>query len=137
MIVSNDAYVADGVLVITLEDNVPFNFASSIRGISVKLTDARLVIRLGDGDTPGEAQLSGRWKIQEMLQSARTLEICQGTPQYDILARQIDMLADVLSRPGDESAIPCDAMSVGVQWEVAPARLATLTVGAQPPILCE
>lgn len=138
VVIANDAYVADGVLVVALEDNVPFNFASAAIGISVKLTDARLVVGIGEGtDMTGRAQLSGRWKVQEMLQSARTLGICPGSPQFEILARRIDTLADVLSRPGDDNAIPCDAMSAGVEWNIAPARLGSLAMGVLPPDLCE
>ncbi|MFT5357664.1 MAG: hypothetical protein ACI9KE_004901 [Polyangiales bacterium] len=138
VVVSNDAYVSGGVLVVTLEDNVPFNFASSAIGISVKLTDARLVVGIReDSAMTGRAQLSGRWKVQEMLQSARTLGICPGSPQFDILARRIDTLADVLSRAGDDNSIPCDAMSAGVEWEISPARVGGLALGAQPPDLCD
>lgn len=138
VVLANDAYVTNGVLVVALEDNVPFNFASAAIGISVKLTDARLVVGIGEGtEMSGRAQLSGRWKIQEMLQSARTLGICPGSPQFDILARRIDTLADVLSRPGDDNAIPCDAMSAGVEWAIAPARLGSLAMGVLPPDLCE
>lgn len=137
VVVANDAYVAGGILVIAIEDNVPFNFASAVIGISVKLTDARIVVGIGPGtDMTGRAQLSGRWKVQEMLQSARTLGICPGSPQYDILARRIDTLADVLSRPGDDNTIACDAMSAGVEWNIAEARLGSLVVGAVPPDLC-
>ena len=138
VVIANDAYVSGGVLVVALEDNVPFNFASAAIGISVKLTDARLVIGIGEDNTmSGRAQLSGRWKIQEMLQAARTLGICPGSPQFEILARRIDTLADVLSRPGDDNAIACDAMSAGVEWNIAPARIGNLEDGALPPDLCE
>ena len=84
----------------------------------------------------GEVQLSGRWKIVELLAAARTLGICDGTTNYTILTRALDRVADVLAAPSELNDLECDALSVGVQWISTPVRLAEPTPAPLPPDGC-
>lgn len=138
LIVTSDAYVAAGVLVVALPDNTPFNLAAGSNGLRLALSDARLAVGIADGnELSGRAQLSGRWQISEILESTNALGVCPSTPEYDIFTREIDAIADVLSLPGDDDTMPCDAVSTGVEWDISRARLGVVATAAELPTLCE
>lgn len=132
----DNAYVADGKLVIVLPDRVDINFSSEVRGVTVRLTDARIVATIaGDRLTP--VTIAGRWSVFDLLSTANTIGVCVGDTEYNLLANQLDTVADVRSQPGSGGpGVACDAISVGITFEGYRARIAGTEPAPPPPDGC-
>ena len=133
-----NAYVADGVLVMSLPERVEIRFAGDDNGITVKLTDARAIGRLSDDLTQIEdVVFAGRWAINDMLQTTASLGVCPGDAEFTIFSNKLDSTADLRSdsRTAGEG-VTCDAISLAVTFQGSRARIAGITDGQQPPSGC-
>ncbi len=133
----DNAYVADNQLVIRLPDRVEIVFADTDNGLVVKLTDATVVATIGDDRTRASAMFGGRWSILDLLDTARTVNVCDGDPEFDLLRNQLETIADVRSVPGSGGeGVTCDALSIGVTFEGYRVQWAGETPGQVPPDGC-
>lgn len=135
----DNAYVADNQLVITLPARVEIVFANTENGLLVRLTDGIAVSTISEDRTRiSPAMFGGRWSILDLLETARTVNVCDGSPEFNLLRNQLNTIADVRSEPGSGGeGVMCDAISVGVTFEGYRARLAGTTPGQIPPNTCE
>ena len=135
----DNAYVADNKLVVSLPDRVEIVFADTMNGLLVRLTDAVAVATISEDRTRiSPAVFAGRWGILDLLDTARTVNVCDGDPEFNLLRNQLNTIADVRSEPGSGGpGVLCDAISVGVTFEGYRVRLAGVTPGRTPPNACE
>lgn len=132
----DNAYVADGKLVVLLPDRVDINFSSEVRGVTVRLTDGRIVAPI-EGDRLTPVTIGGRWSVLDLLSTANTIGVCVGDTEYNLLVNQLDTVADVRSQPGTGGPdVPCDAISVGITFEGYRVRLAGTEAAPPPPDGC-
>lgn len=115
-IVDDNAYVADGTIVMRLPDRREIIFSGDTRGVVFKLTDATLTAHvLDDGDTIDRAILSGRWAANDILDAIPYVNVCPGTTNYTLLQNLLSTSVDVRSTPGSGGdGVMCDALSVGI-----------------------
>ena len=136
-IVDDNAYVANGQLVMKLPDRVALNFSGPENGVSVRLTDAVLVADISEG--PGfSVTIAGRWGVLELLEVAASVGICDGDTEYDLFLRQLDTIADIRSAPGTGGeGVECDALSFGITFRGYPIRIAGTSEGRPVPNGCD
>lgn len=139
LIRDDNAYVAGRTLVARLPDRVEILFPSDIAGVRVYLTGAVVTGRISeDGLTLEDAVVSGRWGIDDLLDTAQNVGICPGSRDYSLLASQLDSIADVRSVPGTGGeGVRCDAISLGVGFTGTRVRVADLAEGPPLPNPCE
>jgi hypothetical protein len=127
-LVSDDnAYVSNFHLVARLPERAAFDMPAHLTTgqpgvVRIRLTDARLVVDLGDGTTPGAAVLIGRWAYSDIVSYLPAVGICPGTPAADMYIAAFDILLrrsqDVRSLPGSGgTGVPCDAISVALPFD--------------------
>lgn len=132
----DNAYVSEGKLVVQLPDRVDINFSSEEQGVTVRLTDARIVATI-DGERLSPVVIGGRWSVLDLLSTANTIGVCEGDTEYNLLVNQLDTVADVRSQSGTGGpGVPCDAISVGVTFEGYRVRLAGTEPAPPPPDGC-
>lgn len=135
LLVDDNAYVANGALVVRLPDRTEIVFIGATNGVLVRITDGLLVGRLVDGRI--EATLGGRWAVVDIAQSAQAVGVCPGSAQYDLLETQLDVIADVRSRPGTGGpGVRCDAISAWVLMTGQRARWGGIGPGFRPTGNC-
>ncbi|MAQ19018.1 MAG: hypothetical protein CMN30_29995 [Sandaracinus sp.] len=131
----DNAYVANGVLVMSLPERVEIRFAGEENGITVRLTGARALGTISpDGQRLENVLFAGRWSINDLLQTTESLGVCPGGAQFSIFRNKLDSAADLRSDPrtaGD--GVTCDALSVGVTFEGYRVRIAGISEGLDPP----
>ncbi len=135
LIRDDNAYVVDGVIVARLPDRIDIIFPADEYGVLVRLTDARATARLSaDGSALENVIVSGRWSIADLISTARNIGVCDDDPEFGILTRQLDRIADVRSTPGTGgTGVVCDAVSLGVEFEVG-TRVRIAGVLRGPPL---
>ena len=138
MIRDDNAYIAGRVLVARLPDRVQILFPSRENGVRVYLTGAVVTGRISeDGLTLENALVSGRWATDDLLDTAQNVGICPGSTEYNLLASQLDTIADVRSVPGTGGeGVECDAISLGVGFTGTRIRVAGLAEGPPLPNPC-
>ncbi len=135
----DNAYIADNQLVVTLPDRVEIVFADTFNGISVKLTDGLAVGTTSeDGTRLSPTVFGGRWSVLDLLDTASSVGVCEGDPEFDLVVNQLNNIADVRSVPGSGGpGVSCDAISVGVTFEGYRVQIAGMLPGQQPPNECD
>jgi hypothetical protein len=124
-----DAYVAGGVLVMRLPERVEV----AVGVLALRLTGGLLLV--GPLGAPSaSATLVGRWSNADFLSAMAQVGVCPGTAQHELLAAQLDRVADLRAAPGTTG--PCDAVSIGVGLSATPVRVAGAAEGAAAPISC-
>ncbi len=138
LIRDDNAYIADGVFVARLPDRVDIVFAAETNGVLVRITGAVATGRLSaDGLSLEEVRVSGRWAINDLLATARNIGVCEGERDYELLAGQLDRIADVRSTPGTGGpGVECNALSLGVGFTGTRVRVAGVAPGPELPDLC-
>ena len=134
----DNAYVANGTIVVRLPDRVDLLFFAGDAGVRVRLTAAFAVGTLSpEFDRIDGATIAGRWGIYDILESGDNIGICNGSAQQTIVEAQLDTIADVRSRPGTGGAdVPCDAVSLGVRFDGIAGNLEDVAAGAPLPNPC-
>lgn len=119
----DNAYVADGRLVFRL-GSAELIFASTSVGVQVRLREAIVV---GELTRTGMENviITGRWSVADLLSTAQNVGLCPGTSTYNVLASQLDSIADVRnSRPAaGETGLECNALSAAVSFRGSPLRV--------------
>ncbi|UJR78791.1 Hypothetical protein I5071_8240 [Sandaracinus amylolyticus] len=138
LIRDDNAYVADGVLVVRLPDRIDIIFPADAYGVLVRLTGAQATGRISeDGTTLENVRVSGRWSLNDLLVTARNIGVCEGERDYELLNSQLDRIADVRSTPGSGGpGVECDAISLGVGFTGTRVRVAGLAEGPPLADLC-
>ena len=118
-IFDDNAYVANGTIVMRLPDRRDVIFSGNERGVLFKLTDATLTAHMtSDGSTVDRALLSGRWSANDILDAIPFAGVCPGSPNYRLLENLLTTSVDVRSTPGSGGAgVSCDALSVGLAFD--------------------
>jgi hypothetical protein len=132
------AYVADNQLVMTLPERVDLVFGGKDQGVVVRLTDARVVGRIGEQrQMLKDVIVAGRWSIVDLLDTAQSIGLCMGTRDYELAMNQIRSIADVRSRPGSGGqGLKCDAISVGVEFTGFRGQLGGMVDAPDVPNAC-
>lgn len=132
------AYVAGGVLVVTLPDRFPIHFAGSTRTFTVVLTDAWITGTLrDDGRVLENAVLGGRWPVVDLIDTLDSAGICPDQTEYGIVVRVTDFAADVRADPRSVGpGVVCDAISVGIGATGASSRIAAIVDTFGTPNAC-
>lgn len=134
----DNAYVADGQLVMRLPDRAQFLFfAGTQLGAAVRLTGAHVSVVL-EGPDQGKALATGRWSILDLLDTGENVGICIGSEERRIVDSQLLVIADVRSTPGSggSSAIECDAVSLAVPFTAVQGSWAGLGPSIPLPNPC-
>ena len=123
------AYVRDGTLVVTPPERFRFEFSGADNGLVIQLTDASLTARLSpDHSRIEEAIVGGRWSAVDLLDTARSLGVCPGTPAFLQALRLLSLAADIRDTPGSGGpGVECNAVSVGMSFTGVQAKLGGLT----------
>ena len=125
------AYVTGGLLVARLPDRAPLPIAFGASTVTVRLTDAMLVVELGGGT----ATLAGRWSLADLIDVAPQLGMCGDDERA--LFRLLDLAADIRTIPGTGGeGVVCDAVSAGIELRVEPAGIAGVGPAPEHPPLC-
>ncbi len=113
LLYDDNAYVTAGTVVMRIPDRQSIIFTGERTAIVVRLTDAKITMRLSaDHIDVEEAVVAGRWAIIDALSSFEHLEICRGSVDYARTQRLLELAADVRSRPGTGGpGTQCDAIS--------------------------
>lgn len=130
-IADDNAYIADGTIVMRLPDRREIIFSGDTRGVVFKLTDATLTAHvLPDGNTVDSAVLSGRWAANDILDAIPYINVCPGSSNYMLLQNILDTSVDVRSTPGSGGpGVMCDALSVGIGFSGMRASWAGIADG--------
>jgi hypothetical protein len=114
----DNAYVADGTIVMRLPDRRDLVFSGADRGVRFRLTDATFTAHvLDDGRTVDRAILAGRWAANDILDAIPFVGVCPGSGNYRLLENVLATSVDVRSTPGSGGpGVECDALSVGLAF---------------------
>lgn len=140
----DNAYVANGQLVARIPDRIRFVFPGDSLGLLMTLTDARIVVDIGDttvaDGTLGakvDATVFGRWPLNELQETAHIVGVCRETEAFDTLLSQLESIADVREdKSTDGAGLACDAVSIAVGFMAYPGFLGGLTATEDLPSLC-
>ena len=135
------AYVRDGVLVASVSTAKIHINADYVLEFTGGLLTAKVVNK--DGAWVLEDGLvAGRWPLQNILsQISRTqdpvfnLPICTNSPVYPQVKKMICSFADICSGVGTPTT-PCNAVSAGLRFSTAPARLGPIVETGPPSVYC-
>ena len=131
LIRDDNAYVANGQVVMRLPAGIQLVFPAAEVGVSVRLSEAIIVGTLTPARELTDVTITGRWSIVDLLSTAEAVGICVGTMQYNLLESQLNEFADIRRTPPapGEMNLTCDALSVAVTFRGSPIRIAGLTTG--------
>lgn len=138
LIRDDNAYVADGRLVMRLPERAQFLFITGTEvGARVRLTDSTVMVDLREGETFGHVVLAGRWSILDLLDTGENIGICMGSTQREIVDSQLLVIADVRSTAGSGGeGVECDAVSIGVTFQAVRGNWAGLGPSVPLPNPC-
>lgn len=134
----DNAFVSGRNLVMRLPDRVEILFPGPENGVSVRLTDAVAVGRIGDDlETIGPVVIGGRWALNDLLETAQAVGVCVEDSEYTLLRNQLDTIADIRTTAGTGGeGVPCDAVSIGITFMGYRGNWAGLTPGQALPNIC-
>ena len=130
-IFDDNAYVANGTIVMRLPDRRDIIFSGDERGVLFKLTDATLTAHVSDdGNTVDTAFIAGRWAANDILEAIPFVGVCPGSTNYVLLTNLLGTSVDVRSTPGSGGmGVTCDALSGGLGFSGTRATWAGIAVG--------
>jgi len=135
----DNAYIADGVVVMRLPDRVNILFfVGADAGINVRLTDAYAFATLDDEQMNlTTATVAGRWRTIDLIESGDNIGVCVGSAERTIVENQLAKIADVRSTPDTGGpGVACDAVSLGVEFTGVRASFADLGPSRPLPNPC-
>ncbi len=134
----DNAYVSDNLLVAQLPERADILFQATEQAVLVRLTEGIAVARFVDGGARLEAHVAGRWPILDILQTAARVGICPGSTEYNLVAGQLDRIADIRQNAGTGGPdVTCDAMSLGAAFTGYPAHFGGVLEATDIPNACE
>jgi hypothetical protein len=141
--VDSNAYVADGMLVATLD--IPLYFGVG-GGLNLDLSGGKLVARITRSGTGFalDGQIVGRWPTSKLLPSLAPLndpfgsgKLCGTNATYLNLKQLICAATDVMSdQAQDNKGSTCDSVSVAVAFTAAPAKMGRVALRPSVPQPC-
>jgi hypothetical protein len=135
----DNAYVADSTLVLRLPDRFPIVFGGQMLSTTFLLSDATFTARISaDRQTIEEAKLSGRFAVNDILETVKGAGVCPGSSDYMSMRNLLNLAADIRTVPGTGGpGAECDALSVGLLYENGiAARFGGVVDPIVPPDLC-
>jgi hypothetical protein len=140
------AYVADHVLVASLDFPLSLGGGANMGYIALDLTGSVVTARLvkrGASFALEDGRLTGRWATSKLLAGLAVLPdpflggayLCGDDPTYVSVKKTICGSTDITARAADDSkGAPCDALSVGFGFTAEPAILGRVLAprGATP-----
>jgi hypothetical protein len=141
LVVDNNAYVANGLLVATIPDGAEILLVGDGLGTSVRLSGTVATFSIGalklDGAASTTVTIAGRWGYTDLLRTAESVGVCPSSPTYRTLQTQVTAMQDVLLDPRpDNQGTLCDAVSLGITFEAYPANIGGLALGQDLPNAC-
>jgi hypothetical protein len=142
LVVDNNAYVANGILVTTVPDGTEIILVGDGLGTRVRLSGmiatANIAeLKLEDAESI-TVTIAGRWGFNDLLRTAESVGVCPGSGQFNILRGQVASISDVLLDPiPNNVGTQCDAVSLGITFEAYPANVGGLALGQDLPNPCE
>jgi hypothetical protein len=146
--VDTNAYVANGVMVASLDFPLSLGNSNSDGTLTLELTGsvitAKLVPERGSYKIE-KGQIAGRWAVRKLLAALAALfdpsrpgeHICPGTQSYDDVKALICRGADILGDPlKSDPATPCDALSIGFGFTAYPAKIGPVVQAPAGPPNC-
>lgn len=132
------AWIADGTLVMRMQDRVPIVLTGGYRSTVFLFTNGLLTAELSeDFQRVDRAVVAGRWSLADLLETAEYTAICPGTSNYASFARLLDLTADVRATPGTGGPTAvCDAISVGFTLFGTRAKIGGLSDRLGTPNAC-
>lgn len=121
-----NAYVREGYIVGQLPENTLFWFPgkSAANAYPLKLQRAIVVAKLVDDAGTyriDDGTIAGRARSIDLVQAFESLGLCEGHPLYTLMKGQVGLNADVLWNGTNSESASCDALSVGIGFDAAPA----------------
>ncbi len=112
---AEDAYVARGTLVARFADTSTFVLRAVDSSVTLHLGDAMLTAEIS-GDAMTDIVLSGRWRVEDLVEQLGAIGICEGDPLHAAAEIRIRNAPDVRAVPrgGLGTASPCEALSVSI-----------------------
>lgn len=133
-----NAYVTDNTFVVRLPDRVEILFQGIDVGVTVRVTGGIATGRITEDRMRVEDVIvAGRWSVVDLLRTAESVGVCQGSEQYDFLRGRLEALVDVSSDVTAEPGAVCDAISLGVGFTGFRVRLGGVVEGPMPTNTCE
>jgi hypothetical protein len=139
LIFDDNAYVANGMLVVRLPSRSDFVFHAGEAGMRMRLTEGVLVGHISEDLTQlQDVTVAGRWAIADILETGESLGICLGSENLRLLTTLLEDAADVRSEAGTGGErVPCNAVSVGIRFQGYRASWGGITGGPELPNPCE
>ncbi len=137
-ILDDTAYVRNRVLVMRRPDRALLTVVGPTLGLRVQLTGGFAMGEISeDLLTLENVVFGGRWSKTDLLDTARSVEVCPGSDLYGIVSDAIDKIADVRSNPTEDgTGVPCNAVSFGVRFDGYRAHFAGLAPSPPLPDPC-
>jgi hypothetical protein len=142
LVVDNNAYVSNGILVTTVPDGTEIILVGDGLGTRVRLSGMIATadiaeLKLEDAESI-TVTIAGRWGFNDLLRTAESVGVCPGSGQFNILRGQVASISDVLLDPlPGNVGTQCDAVSLGITFEAYPANVGGLALGQELPNPCE
>jgi hypothetical protein len=118
-VVDDNAYVANGTLVMRLPDRFPLVLAGQLTAFTLTPSDVVFTVELdGDHRTARDAILAGRYPIADILTHIEDVGICSGSMDYQTLERLLSLAADIRQVPGSGGpGASCEAVSMALPFQ--------------------
>ena len=141
LVVDNNAYVANGILVATVADGTEIILVGDGLGTRVALSGmiatANIAALKLEGATHVEVTIAGRWGYNDLLRTAESVGVCPDSPLFGTLRTQVNAMTDVLLDPIPANiGTRCDAVSLGITFQAYPANFGGVAVGQELPEPC-
>ncbi len=139
-------YVRGGVLVATLKFPIVVG-SKNFDPIVIELQSGMIVARL---DVVAQklvklsGRVAGRWEASKMLTSLQALNdplqagqhLCGTDPTYQVVKPKICEYVDITADPTDDGTGVCNALSMALGFEAAPAKFGAVTPPVKPSQPC-
>jgi hypothetical protein len=138
LIRDDNAYIAGNAVVARIPDRLEVIFGTMQFGTIVRFTDC-IAVGAITADRSGleTVTVSGRWSVNDLLAQAGNTGFCPGERDYELLAEQVDRVADVRSTPGTGGpGVECDAISIAARFGGTRVRFAGVAPSPSLPTPC-
>jgi len=141
LVVDNNAYVANGILVATVPNGTEIILVGDGLGTRVRLSGMIATANIAELKLEGASSITvtiaGRWGFNDLLRTAEPVGVCPGSGQFNLLRNQVSAITDVLLDPNPQNiGTQCDAVSLGITFEAYPANFGGLAPGQELPTPC-
>lgn len=142
LVIDNNAYVANGILVATVADGTEIILVGDGLGTRVALSGMIATANIAELKLEGadhvEVTIAGRWGYNDLLRTAESVGVCPGSDQFRLLMTQVNAMTDVLLDPIPANiGTRCDAVSLGITFQAYPANFGGLAEGQALPTPCD